>query len=260
MKRAQLNDPRIDDLTTSFFNKQDDVWLQDGNDVHPDDDDYGLFDRLINYGYDPIEHWRYGTDDDAGWTGWAAYAGFVTPTSRVRNYSTLSIAHGSATRMFYYRTLAGAPTTLKTRCRAYCWRTLDMGMMWDDGVDAGDNLGANNFFRYMVHVSATNTNARLRTEYRLAAGAITTTDYLVSTVAKQDGTGITMQATGTLWTAWSVFIFLEGEKTLPTTPLLIGTVGGAGLNFTPTRIGVYAQSPGGLAIVGGWDWYDEEIT
>src|SRR4029079_3658406 len=109
--------------------------------------DGGAFDRLINFGYTPDEHWDSATGT-LSWTGYATYSGFVTPGFSTITRSTFQVAHNDVNpkRTFRYRP-ATTSGSIVLRTRAAITFVTTVGLMIDNGVDAGDGQGATSFYR-----------------------------------------------------------------------------------------------------------------
>lgn len=239
-------------LESEYWHRQDDIAQIDGRDTFPDGDDYGIFDRLVNWRFNPDEHFRRGADDLA-WLGWAAYVGYASPPSSIiRNPSLYLTSNAVQARWFRYRAASvGAHIYLRTRASVSF--QAHAGIMIDDGVDAGDGQGANNFVRWMVRSQGAAVSWTFRAEWRIGGGAVTTTDLL--TISPTRFYGLFLGTYGTRWTNWGSGHFIFGE---PTVDHLVAWNGAAGWAWTPARVGIYGES---LAInadkVSLWDWYDE---
>jgi len=238
--------------TTTLAEKLGHIYLGTSQDVFPFDDAYGLFSRMVNTGFTPLEHWKQGADE-LTWAGFAGYTGFSNPPNTVtRSASRIGISHtGGATRYFYYRT--GFSSLTNKQIFALCTPRVNAqaGIMIDDGVNNADGLGANNFYRvFLDWMGGATTYAVLTVERRTGGGAITTTTYqnLIPSVFYLLG----ISATGTLFTNWSANTFYAKESPVS----VLASTGGQ--TWTPARMGLYGrQNAAGMALQGLWDWWTE---
>jgi len=237
-----------------------DHYLEAGHDVYPDEDDYGLSTRVFNHSANTIdEHWRNGVDT-LTWTGWASYTGFGTPTSLLaRRQSNLVVAHTSALKMFYYRTIT--PTSfVRASTRVTLNHNAGGGLMLDDGTDTGDGDGADNFVRVFLYNSGGNTVDRLRTQYRVGGGSVTTTDYFTGLLEPARYRTIQIATGGTEFTSWLIYFYFQGEGVdVLGTSRYIATINPP-FTWTPARIGVYGETTGSVSQRLAWDWYEEGVT
>jgi len=247
--------------TTTLAQKLGNVYLARCYDVYPDHDEYGLWTRLVNFGVAcPDEHWHQGADELA-WTGWAAYVGYATPNNIQHDYSQKRVRHNAATRAFYYRA-AATDNNIYLRQGVSLWLTtvgaitLHAGVMIDDGVDAGDGNGANNYYRVMVEATALTTNWNVRREYRVGGGApvvaVTAFSlppgdlYCPVLVAKQNPD----------WTNWWAGMYYRRTNARETSI----QIDNPPFTWTPARVGLYYYVNGANNGFGLWDWYDETTS
>lgn len=216
-------------------------------DVFPDGDIYGLWGRKVNIGRSPLEHWHQNADV-ISWTGWAAYTGFVTPSTIEYNNSTLAFRHSSTGKKFRYRAFINAQAILYCRCAADTGQ--QAGLMVDDGVNNADGNGANNFIRWMVEVPASG-NWNLAVERRTGGGAVTKTTYL-SLPPAEFYTLALLYGSGTRWSNWVAVWYVIGESTV----FAFTSQGSVSSQaWTPARIGLYGASGTNLRSL--FDWYHE---
>lgn len=208
------------------------IYLASAKDMFPYNDKWGMWSRQINFGRNPTEHWRQGADE-ISWTGWGAYAGFVSPPAYASySLSKLLVASSVANRgAFRYRPYVNNQTTLFVRASA-AWQS-QAGVMVDNGVDGGDNYGATGFIRFFVEYPTATANANLRVEYRSSAVAPTTATYLSFIPQDFITFGITY-GIGTRWTNWTAIIFIIGNNGVQTSIAGIGPFA-----WTPARHGLY---------------------
>lgn len=228
-------------LESEFWHRQDDIAMLDDRDVFPDADDAGLFDRLVNWGRDPVEHFRDGADDIA-WTGWAAYVGYVTPSSLIYSPSMYLIGHNAAARAFRYITVTPAAETKHLYARVSATYRNEIGIMIDDGVDAGDGQGANNFLRfYLTATAVIGVPINYEYQYRTGGGAVNTITF-THTLIPNSFFGLWLRLDGTFWTNWSARAQIIGEADISGAllTLLSGVPGGRA--WTPARIGIYYRN------------------
>lgn len=255
MKKGQINDPQVEDLRSSFFHKRDNVWTQKGKDHHGDDDDFGLFNRRSNWGWDPDEHFRLSADDIT-WTGWAAYVGFVTPGTLAYYPSQYYIAHNAAARAFRYITVTPAAAQKDIAARVAISYQAEIGIMIDDGVDTGDGEGADNFLRFFIYAAGTLATAMYyRYEYRLGGAAKVVTSFAVLPLHPSVYYGVWISTRGTEWTNWRprVMVFNEANEA---SIQAFASVTPAGMAWTPARVGIYYRNIGGSAAnESAVDWF-----
>ena len=122
--------------------------------------------------------------------------------------------------------------------------------MIDDGSDAGDNEGANNFLRFFAKRSTDTSLLNIVRESRVGGGAVSSAT-LITGLPMIDLYGFQMTyGIGTRWTSWSTFISLIGE----TGASFLGSVGGSA--WTPARHGLYYFNSL-TSRDSAWDWFDE---
>lgn len=240
--------------TTTLAQKMGNAYLGTGKDLYPSNDIYGMFDRLVNYGFTPDEHWKQNADELA-WVGWASYTGFVTPASITTSLSSYSVAHNSGVqRAFRYRA-AATGGQIFLRARAAVTFLNGGGLMMDDGVNNADGNGANNFYRVFIKQSALAGAFQVFEQFRTGGGAVTTNTG--PTIAYGEFTGVALTTTGTLWTSWSALPSTFGEA-----QSRVQFTGGSGtLTWTPARVGLFAEfSATDFGRRAVWDWYDEATS
>lgn len=214
-----------------------------------------IFNRTVNLGQVPSEHWRQNADE-LTWTGWAAYTGYVTPAvvSSASN-SFYSMAHNAAAKAFRYRP-AATGDFIFLRARASITYVVSGGLMIDDGIDTGDGNGADNYYKCYLYQAAVGTPIYVVEEYRIGGGAVTTNTSTFSFDADKFH-GLSIHTAGTIWTSWTAAPFVFGEN-------LRGvqfTTGTAPQTWTPARVGLYAvftAVDGRRRVI--FDWYDEATS
>lgn len=241
--------------TTTLSEKFGNTYLTNGGDIFPDNDIYGLWDRKINYGFTPDEHWGQNADE-LSWTGYATYTGFVTPSSITTTLSAYSVAHDNGVkRAFRYRA-AATGGQIYLRARATVTFLNGGGVMVDDGTDAGDGNGANNFYRVYIKQTTLAGSYQVFEEYRTGGGAVTTNTGPTIPYGEYIGIGLRCLA-GTLWSSWTAnpFTFSEAQSAVQFTG------GTAAMSWTPVRVGLFAEfSATDFGRRAVWDWYDEATT
>lgn len=240
--------------TTTLADKFGNAYLTNGADIYPDNDVYGLWNRFVNYGFTPDEHWGQNADE-LTWTGWATYTSYVTPASITTNLSSYSVAHNNGVKSaFRYRSAAtGAAIFLRARASVTFLNT--GGVMIDDGTDTGDGNGANNFYRVYIKQTALGGAFQVFEEYRTGGGAVTTNTG--PTIAYGQFSGIGLLTQGTRWTSWTAAPFTFGEAQ----SYVQFTGGTAAMSWTPARVGLYAKfSATDFGRRAVWDWYDESTS
>ena len=240
--------------TTTLADKFGNAYLTNGADIYPDNDIYGLWNRFVNYGFTPDEHWGQNADE-LTWTGWASYTSFVTPASITTNLSSYSVAHNSGVKSaFRYRSAAtGAAIFLRARATVTFLNT--GGLMIDDGTDTGDGNGANNFYRVYIKQTTLGGAYQVFEEYRTGGGAVTTNTG--PTIAYGQFSGIGLLTQGTRWTSWTAAPFTFGEAQ----SYVQFTGGTAAMSWTPVRVGLYAKfSATDFGRRAVFDWYDEATS
>jgi len=253
--KTQLKDPKIDDSTTSFFHKRDNVWCMDDRDCHGDNDDAGIFERLVNWGIDPSDHFRFEADEIA-WTGWAAYVGYATPTSLTHGTSMYYIGHNAAAKAFRYITVTPAAEEKNILARVAVAFSADIGIMIDDGNDTGDGEGADNFLRWYVTAGAVAVAApTYEYQYRTGGGAVTTVTAPHSLV-NHTFYGLWMQTRNTEWTSWNPRVMLRGEADIDSALSTYISTAPLTQTWTPARVGIYYRNQGtDVADAGIVDWF-----
>jgi len=218
-------------------------------DILPYGDAYGLWFRKVDFGLSSIdEHWHQGSDE-LTWTGWAAYTGYNTPSTVSQANSKLIAGHSSSSRFFYYRSYANADTTLV--CSALTSLASECGLMVDDGVNAGDGEGANNFIRFYVIWSSATSNATLASDYRTGGGGVTNATYL--SFPPQDFISFALRyGNGTRWSNWGAVLRIAGDGGVVNSIVIPVS----GLSWTPARHGLYGRNTVGGRLV-AWDWFIE---
>lgn len=231
----------------------DGVKLKD-SDVYPYGDGIGLHSRLVSWNVAQTGNYEKWTDatDDLVWTGWAAYTGFATPAFLTTAENLYSVAHNAVAKAFRYRAAATSDYIfLRTRCSIT--HVITGGIMIDDGVDAGDGNGANNFYRVYIVQSVLAGPIYLVEQYRTGGGAVTTnTSTGSASLATFIGLGIS--TIGTRWSNWRARPKYFGESG----DLAQFTGGTAEMSWTPARVGLYQA----FAIASGlskalYSWYKE---
>jgi hypothetical protein len=237
--------------TTNNAFKLGNTYLANGKDIFPDNDIYGMWDRFVNWGITPDEHWGQNADDIV-WTGYAAYTNFVTPASITTTNSSYRVAHNSSTQhAFRYRT-AATGANIALRCRTNITFQNTAGIMLDDGVNNADGNGANNFYRVYITQSALAGAVTAVEQYRTGGGAVTTNTG--PTLPYGQFTGLKILASGTRWSSWTAQPSTFGEG-----GFAVQFTGGTGaMSWTPARVGIYAKfSASDFGRQAIWDWYDE---
>ncbi len=238
-------------LTEKFGN----VYLGLSKDIYPDHDVYGLWSRQVNFGITPDEHWHQNADDLV-WTGWAAYVGYVTPGTITHTKSQKRIQHNAATRAFYYRAAStGADIVLRQGVSVLptAAGTVHAGVMIDDGVDAADGLGANNYYRVMVESTAATTNWNVRREYRVGGGGAAAA---VTAFSLQPGDfycPVIVAHMNPNWANWWAGMYYR--RTNAAEALI--QFDNPPFTWTPARVGLYYYISGVNVAYGIWDMYDE---
>jgi len=246
----QLADDMAMAIDSEFWHRADDITLQEGKDVYPDNDDGGLWARFVDQGFEPDDHFRRGGDTLA-WTGWAAYAaGWATPS--VQNYenSMLQIAHNASVRAFKYITVTPAASQCDIAVRVAANYSCEIGLMVDDGVDAGDGEGANNFLRVFIRSPGAVSSGPpiYRYEYRAGGGAKTILSATHS-LLHQSFYGLWLSTRGTEWSSWNPRIMTFGEAAISSISAAgrpsigaLWTTAPAGQTWTPARVGIYYRN------------------
>lgn len=252
IKGLATNTPDIG--TTTLAEKFGNIYLGTSKDVFASDDSYAIFNRLVNYGFTPDEHWRQNADE-LSWTGWASYTGFATPSIISTSNSIYRVANAGATKAFRYRA-AATGDYIYLRARVAITFLTSAGIMVDDGVNNADGNGANNFYRVYLTQAVLGGAVTAVEQYRTGGGAVTT-NASTFTLAPHLFYGVQIFTTGTRWTSWTAQPALFGESGERVT----FTSGAAGLTWTPARVGLYwvgTASDGSRK--GLWDWYDEAVS
>jgi hypothetical protein len=220
-------------------------------DIFPDADPYGVFSRITNYGYTPLEHFRSGADDIA-WTGFAAYTGYATPnTLTYAPLSHLNITDtGGAVKYFRYRSYLNQETTIGCReFAAFYAGTSYHGIMVDDGVNNADGNGADNFCRILSGRSGVTVGPTIYFQYRSGGGAVTTVTGPVLSPNAEFAL-VLQYGIGTRWSSWQTNFYILSEAGLD----ILGSVGS--LTWTPARHGLWGIT-GGAYSSGVFDWFTE---
>jgi hypothetical protein len=172
LKGASSTFPTIG--TTTLAEKMGHVYLAGAKDVYPSNDNFGLFDRLVNYGFAPAEHWPQGADQ-LTWVGYAAYTGFTTPGVPDYANSQFRMGHNVAGSLKAFRYRAAATgANIFLRARVGITYVVSAGLMVDDGVNNADGNGANNFYRVYMTQAALAGAVTAVEQYRSGGGAVTT--------------------------------------------------------------------------------------
>lgn len=232
----------------------DNIYLASGKDIFPDGDIYGLWDRFINWGILPDEHWHQNADD-ISWVGYATYTGFTsTIGSSSTDHSSLKISVNPAASTFRYRASSnGADIYLRARCGLTYLST--SGIMIDDGTSNADGKGANNFYRTYITQSALGGAVTAVEEFRTGGGAVSTNVGPTMPYGRPVGLKIAAIAT-TRWTNW-----LAQCSTIDELGEVRFTGGTGSMSWTPARVGLYAKHTGGdFGRKAVWDWYDEATS
>lgn len=244
----------LDSVSSGGIAVADDLELADGKDIFPDGQQFGLWNRNVNYGVSPDERWT-NNSDDISWAGWASYTGFGTPSIISTTNNIYRVANAGATKAFRYRA-ASTGAHIFLRCRVSITYVVSAGLMIDDGVDAGDGNGANNFYRAYITQSTLAGPVNLVEQYRTGGGSVTT-NTSTGTVALGTFIGLRINTDGTRWTSWSLRPNYFGEAG----EAVQFTSGVGAQTWTPARVGLYWV---GTAVDGNrkglWDWYDEATS
>jgi hypothetical protein len=224
-------------------------------DILPDNDVYGLWNRQVNYGIAPDEHWSQNTDE-ISWAGYAAYTGFVTPDTISTSTSFYRAAHSTGTvKAFRYRA-AATGANIYIRSRVSITQICSAGIMIDDGVDDGDSEGATNFVRVYLQQATTATNAIQIVEQHRTGGGAVTTNTTSHAIPPGFFIGLVINSFGTLWTNWT---FQTSAFAETGTRLVLVQAGSQ--TWTPARVGLYfAGVSTNNSRIGIWDWYDEATS
>lgn len=236
--------------STTLSEKFGQVYLGTAKDLFPDDDAYGVFDRFVNWGFTPDEHWGQNADE-LTWTGYASYTGFATPSIIATTRSAYTIANAGATKFFRYRS-AATSDHIWLRARCAITYICSGGLMIDDGTGNADGNGADNFYRCYITQAAIAGAMTVVEQYRTGGGAVTTN--VGATISYGEFIGLGLRTTGTRWTNWTAAPFTFGESQ----QAVLFTTGSAAFTWTPARVGLYGvfvASDGGRKAV--YDWYDE---
>jgi hypothetical protein len=252
LDQTTIDHSQLDNLTVGDPHTQ---YVLEGDDLFFNNDVYGLWDRQVNYGFTPNEHWHDDTDDLV-WTGWATYTGFVTPAIITTANSQYKVAHNAAAKAFRYRA-ASTGAAIWLRSRVALTYIVSAGLMLDDGVDDGDGEGATNFYRTYLHQASLGAAVNVVDQYRTGGGAVTTTTSTLS-VDPDKFHGLGFFTNGTLWSNWNGVSFLFGEYSGGDQILNRTMAASAAFSWTPARVGLYLVF---TAVDGGrrgmYDWYDE---
>jgi len=223
--------------STTAAEKWGNIYLGASKDLYPKGDTYGLHERAVTYSRTPNEHWSAGTDD-LSWS-WASYTGFSTPNSLYTSYpSFYMISDTGVIKAFKYRTHGGAAATYYLRAAVNYQAT--GGIMIDDGTDAGDGLGANNFVRVCLYTT-TGPTTLYRVEVRTGGGSITTTTITPYIDPERFHTFLLYHGSAP-WSAWSFGAYMYGEYMNSKLLSWQGTY-----SWTPARYGIYYENYAGSA-------------
>ena len=236
--KTQLKDPKVDDLTTSFFHKQDNVWLQQYRDCYPDIDPYGLFARSTNrVGLTTYtDHFRSGVIPTG--FSWIADGTFNGAPAGILDYDhqgTYLRVQADNTPHF----LADAITTYADRNFYARLRTgwfTEIGVRLDDGSD-------NNYTEIILdpdNIGAYNVDFR----YRAGGGAVTDVPGPLYPASE-------LVVVRLLWLSATpaVYGYTIGEN--GDSVNMTGFNTGA-LAWTPARVGIKVQVNGGSAGIVDW--------
>lgn len=223
-------------------------------DIFPAGDIYGLWGRIVDWGFTPDEHWKQNVDELA-WTGFASYTNYVTPSLTATTLSTYQMANNAGSRSSFRYRAAATGAHIFLRARLGITFQVSAGVMIDDGVGNADGNGADNFYRAYITQSTLAGAITAVEQYRTGGGAITTN--VGPTIPYGQFIGLGIRTLGTRWTSWSANPFTFGEMQQP-----VQFTGGVGsLTWTPARVGIYgvwtAVDHGRRAI---FDWYDEATS
>lgn len=223
-----------------------------GADVYAYNDSYGLYNRLVYYGFSPDETWNNGTDG-IPWTGYASYPNFITPTLESYTVSAYQTSQATVNRTFRYRS-ADTSNNIVLRTRVGITFQYYAGLMIDDGNTTGcsDGNGSRNFYRAYINQTSLGGPITAVEEYRVECGTVTTNIGPVMPYGQY--TGLDIACTGTRWTSWTCTPATFGESQAR----IQYTGGSFAFNWTPVRVGLYGRQTaidhGRRAI---FDWYDE---
>lgn len=242
--------------TTTWAEKMGNVYLGTSRDIYPMHDADPVFARLVDWGRNLAtqEHFRQGADDLV-WTGWANYAGFASPPDTVAHVgSVYRVAHAAAIRKaFRYRPYKNAQTRLWAKI-ALTANTIG-GLMVDDGTDAGDGEGANNFYRVYLDAQTGTNNIRLVREYRTGGGALTTNAHAFYLDPVRWHGVILSYGIGTRWTNWGCAAYICGDSGFNR---LVTWDAALGFAWTPARHGLYFENLSASASnIAAFDWFEE---
>lgn len=247
-------DAEVIAIETELLRVEDDgdIVLEDNKDLFANADNLGLFERLVNYGKSGItDHWKGAGDDDPGWLGWAAYTGYITPDTITHSGSKKRLASSVSGKAFYYRNAIATDAIHEVEARiAIAGPNCGGGIMIDDGSNAGDGAGANNFIR-LYWEDAGSGLVQLRYDYRTGGGAVTTavTGTVLNQVAYR-GVEIRLGTSGTRWTNYKNAWYQLGEGGI----MEIANI--TGLAWTPVYFGLFFYRTGTANGV-NYDWYKE---
>jgi hypothetical protein len=211
-------------------------------DVYPDGDDAPLFDRFVNWGVVPGEHFR-NFGDTLSWTGWASYTGYVTPASLTYTASLYTIGHDAGGLAFRYITVTPDAEEKEIMARVAITYSADIGIMIDDGVDTEDGEGADNFIRWYVTNGTSATRAPyLEYEYREGGGAVSTISYTSYYLMPQTFYCLWIATKNTEWTSWNPRIMIRGEADVSNEFSTFFSSLPATQAWTPARVGIYYRN------------------
>jgi hypothetical protein len=225
-------------------------------DLYPNNDANGIWNRLVNLGFTPGEHWAAGADQLA-WVGYAAYTGFVAPAFPAYANSQFIMSHNTGSvKTFRYRA-ASTGANIVLRARVGITYVVSAGLMIDDGVNNADGNGANNFYRVYLTQAVLGGPVTAVEQYRSGGGAVTTN--VGPTVPYGQFVGLELLASGTRWTSWAGSPGTFGEAAAGAVVLFTG--GSTAQTWTPARVGLYAVW---TAVDGSrkaaYDWYHEATS
>jgi len=250
-KRRQLNDPRVDDWTTSFFHKKDDVWCQPNNDLHGLDNYRGVQTRLDGMPNISLDKWDgiYGThfDYETAMPAWGSWAGapFVTPGYigfTEESMVDLRLTNAVAERAFFYRAVGSTPTMALLGSMYGLGSDFTSGLSFgyriDDGTD--NNYVEGGIITNDTSVAGATESGRswFRT-FRTGGGGVT--QWLGTKQPFPPHVWFNSSIQGTLYTNWGVTTLGSGMSHNSNTRLWVPNNYPTGLAWTPTRVGLVIQ-------------------
>jgi len=259
VKKAQLNDPRVDDLTTSFFHKRDNVWTLAENDCHGQNNELGLqarFNSDMFWDWDVTggTHWDTETAIAAPWA-WAA-APFATPDSvelgSVPSHLLLKFQLGVAQRAFLYQTVAPGTAVVNVwlmggMAALGTWPAGGAAWGWrfDDGTDNNYVEGGLATLYITLNGVANNSSRVVWRQWRAGGGAVNTWinapggEMLYPSMMQMIAT-----PGGTRYTNWTTTMVLRGMSSSHNQALWAPNQYPPGMAFTPSRAGLVWEKPG----------------